>query len=317
MMLRWGSFGEKDKGWTAVDASSDGGWLGLSVQAGTRGGKPRVIACARSSRESGGAEALAEVARKLSAAAYACVLPLPRGDYQILVVPEPPVVAAEIERSLRWSLGSMVDFSLEKANLAWMKIPPSQSQPDQPAQMYAILARRALVQEHAAVAAKAGLPLKAVDVRETAQRNLAALLESEGKALGLVIAGPRGLSSTFTLGGELCLDRFLEQPAGDLQALGAEAKQNFLQRLEHQLARSVDYVRQNCDVEVGRIVVGPAPEIPGLVEYLAGALPVPVEELDLASIVELSAVPELADPANHSPYLIALGSALRGARTAQ
>jgi MSHA biogenesis protein MshI len=317
MKLRWGSFGEAERNWTAIDAQADGGWVGVCVQGSAKDGKPRVMACVSNSAETTGVDALEEVARQLPTAGYACAMPLPRGDYQVVVVPEPPVNTAEMERSLRWTLGSMVDYSMEKANLAWMKIPAAQLEDGQPAQIYAVLARRTVVDEHVAAVGKAGLVLKAVDVPETAQRNLAALLERDGELLALVLAGPNGVTTTFTMRGELCLDRFLEQNMEELRAAGTAAQDGFAQRLASQLARSIDYVHQRWGVMVGRVVVGPMPQVPGVREQLAAALHLPVEPLNLAPVMDLSSAPDLAKPASQAPFLVALGSALRGARRVQ
>jgi len=59
----------------------------------------------------------------------------------------------------------------------------------------------------------------------------------------------------------------------------------------------------------------PAPEAPGLQEFLAGHLP--VEPLDLDRLFDLSRVPELAQsPALQARCLVSLGATLRSAKAA-
>jgi MSHA biogenesis protein MshI len=70
--------------------------------------------------------------------------------------------------------------------------------------------------------------------------------------------------------------------------------------------------RSHSFITIERIVVAPTPTPLAAGRYLAGKLPIPVEQLDLASVFDLSAVPELSKPENQSRYLVALGAALRG-----
>ena len=43
---------------------------------------------------------------------------LSRDDYQMLVLPEPTVLDSEMQASLRWSLGSMIEYPAAEASLA-------------------------------------------------------------------------------------------------------------------------------------------------------------------------------------------------------
>ena len=313
MQFKWPIINLGEKGWTAVDVGADGSTVGVSVRRDT-GARPKVLESARST--SGGAEALAELARKISVAGFAWTLPLARGDYKILVVPEPPVLAAEVERSLRWTLGAMVDFPIDEANVAWMNIPTAEFQPNRPKHIYAIVARKSVLDEQAAMFHKAKLKLGAIDVRETAQRNIAALLEKAGEGLCLLSVGLSGVTITFTMGGELYLDRFIDQPLDEIIAADEAGRQNIFERIALQLSRSVDFISRNFSfMPVGRIVLAPLPTPLGLLDYLAQNLPVPVELLDLANVFDLSRTPELKAPENQARYFVALGAALRGAGT--
>ena len=49
----------------------------------------------------------------------------------------------------------------------------------------------------------------------------------------------------------------------------------------------------------------------GLCAYLATNLYLPVEQLDLARVLDLSAAPELQEPAQQAGFLRTLGAALR------
>ena len=313
MQFEWPIIQVGSKGWTAVDVGPDGALVGVSVRRGSRAGaRPQVVKCARSVHD--GAEALAELARRVSVSGFPYTLPLKRGDYQMLVIPEPPVLASEMERSLRWTLGSMVEYPIDEANVAWMRIPTAEFQPNRVKHIYAIVSRQSVAKEQIVLFQKAKLNLRAIDVRETAQRNIAALLEKKGEGLGLLSVGPTGVTITFTFGGELYLDRFIELSPDELAAADAAERQKIFERIALQVLRSVDFISRNFSfMPVDRLVLAPLPAaMAGLRDYLAQNLSVQVETLDLAAVFDLSLTPELRAPENQSRYFVALGAALRG-----
>jgi MSHA biogenesis protein MshI len=282
---------------------------------GRAGDKPKVLKCGQSSGVSMGVHALEEVAQKVSGTSrWTC--PLARGDYQMLVLPEPPTHESEVEASLRWSLASMIDFPVDGAGVAWMRIPTAQFEPAHEKQVYAIVARDSVLDEQEALFKQAKLSLKAIDVRETALRNIAALLEKKGgEGLGLLTVGATGITTTFTFRGELYLDRFIAQDMDEVVNGDAERQQRFFDRVAQQVYQSMELITRSFPfISIGRIVVAPMPVPLGLAAYLAGKLPEPVESLNLDSVFDLSAVPELRKPENQARYLVALGAALRGMR---
>jgi MSHA biogenesis protein MshI len=303
-------FSGRAEEWTGVDLGADGRYYAARVRPGKGKGLPAVAKCARSSSVAVGEQALAELA---DVGGTAWTLPLARGDYQMMIVPEPPVSDREMEASLRWSLASMVDFPMDDAVLSWMRIPAIHQEAAREKQLYVIVTRRNTVDEQAALFRGADLPLKAVDIRETALRNVAALLERNGEAVGLVTVGQSGVTATFTYRGELYLDRFMAQALPDIVEGDSARQQRFFARIVQQLMQSIELLtREYPFITVGRIVVAPQPKLPELAENLHGKLGVPVEELNLARVLDLSTAPELQDLQAQSDYLGAIGSALRG-----
>jgi MSHA biogenesis protein MshI len=317
MNLQWPMFGPGSHGWTAFDAAADGTFAAASVRTSRYpAGKPQVLQCAQSSGTAMGAHAIEELIAKVGAAGFPCTLALPRGGYQMLVVPEAPVLQSEMEASLRWSLASMVEFPVDEAVVAWMRIPTAEFQPEREKQLYAIVSRQSVIDEQAAYFKNVKPALKAIDVRETALRNIAALLEKKGEGLGLLTVGNTGISTTFTFKGELYLDRFIAQPLEEMLTGDAQRRQKFFDRVAQQVYQSMELItRSHPFISIERMVLGPMPAPLALGEYLAGKLPLPVQNLDLSSIFDLSGVPELSKPVNQARYLVALGAALRGIRT--
>ncbi len=308
-------FSSGDGDWTAIDVEPDGRMVAVSVRPPRRAAdKPKVLKCGQSSTVAMGVQALEEVARKVEGTSR-WTYPLARGDYQLLVLPEPPVLEAEMEASLRWSVSPLIDFPIEEAVVAWMRIPTAEFQPGAEKQVYAIVTRRSMADEQVELFQKAKVPLKAIDVRETALRNIAVLLEKKPEGIGLLTVGPTGIMTTFTFKGELYLDRFIAQSLDEVVTGDAERKQKVFDRVAQQVYQSMDLITRNHPfITIERIVVSPLPVPLGIAAHLAGKLPVPVQALDLASVFDISATPELARPENQARYLTALGAALRGMR---
>lgn len=297
--------------WIGADSTPDGRWVGVRVRAPRTGrGLPVVLKCAQSSGIAMGEHAIAELEKELGSAPW--TYPLARGDYQMLVVPEPPTLESEIESSLRWTLSSMVDFPIDQCIVQWMRIPTAEFDVEHEKQLYVIVARDQTVEEQAAPFRVAKAPLKAVEVRETALRNVAALLEKKDEGIGLVTLGATGVTTTFTFRGELYLDRFIAQPLEEVLDDEPAKQLRFMDRIATQVYQSMDLLGRNFPfINVGRIVVGAAPGL-DIASHLRGKLPVPVDALDLSQVLNLDAVPELRKPEMQSRYVVAIGAALRG-----
>lgn len=299
------------KGWTAVSAAADGTLYAVSVRH-MAGHWPQVVQCAHSNASLPAADALADLAHAVGVAGFPWVISLQRGQYQLLVLNEPTVLAAEMEESLRWNLGAMIDYPAGEAQLTWVKIPTAELQPNRVRQLYAIVARHALIAAQQTLFHDCKIKLQAMDVRETGQRNIAALLEKKGEGLGLVSIAPEGVSITFTYRGELYLDRFIEQPLDALLSADEAAQQLVFERIALQVSRSIDFIGRNFPfMRVQRMVLAPLPQPMALHDYLSANLALPVEQLDLSSVFDFSLTPALLVPENQWHYFFALGAALR------
>ena len=141
------------------------------------------------------------------------------------------------------------------------------------------------------------------------QRNIAALFERQDYALGMLVFNANGGLMTLTSGGELFLARRMEINSGQLQDANEELRCQYLDRVELEMQRSLDYFdRQYNHLELSRVLVC-APE--GVVEFLAATIDAQVEKLDLSQVMDISAVPALADSDFAANALPALGAALR------
>src|SRR5688500_12860661 len=150
-----------------------------------------------------------------------------------------------------------------------MSKPTAQQMPQKAANIYAIAAHRDVVNRRTEPFKKAKVPLQAVDVRETAQRNIALLLQKPNEGIGMVALNNRGVQITFTFGGELYLDRFMEEPIEPFLTGDDEARDRVLDRITLQVQRSVDFMNRTYPfIQVRRVVIAPMPAPVPLREYL-------------------------------------------------
>lgn len=297
--------------WSAADVSARG-LLGVTVgPAANPGGKPRVLRCATLPNAQLGTESLSALSKLLQAHNTPWVLPLPRKDYNILVIAEPAVRADEMHQSVRWAISNMVDYPTDDAFISWMKIPTETLMPGRPPHIYVVVARNHIVAENQAAFQRSKLQLAAVDVRETAHRNISALVEKPGEGLVMLAIGATGVQLTITFRGDLYLDRYIEENL--FNDNGDEStRQRASERIVLQVQRSLDFVSRTLSfIDISRVVLAPLPAETPLRSALELNLPVPLEVLDLASLFDFSATPELADTTLQADYLVALGAALR------
>jgi MSHA biogenesis protein MshI len=177
--------------------------------------------------------------------------------------------------------------------------------------LYAIAAPNDKVLKCITLFEKAKIDLNVIDIPEAAQRNVAALFEEEGRGLALLAFDNHGGMLTFSSNGELFLARRIEVTLGQLQDADINQREQYMDRVELELQRSMDYFgRQFHHVSLKRLLISSPAQL-GLVQRLSSSVDLPVEQLDLAQVLDISAAPELADSEYAAHLLPALGAALR------
>lgn len=301
----------REIGWTAVVAMPDG-LYGVSVVAPKLPAeRPQVMGCGFVAGGQLNAESLMTLAKSIAVPGCAWTLVLDRETYRILVVAEPPVKADEIAPSVRWAISSLVDFPVDDADLAWMKIPAHPSQATRAPNLYVVASNHANIVASTSAFKQARIPLQAVDVHETAHRNMAALVERPGEGVALLSLGTEGVQFTVTFQGELYLDRWVKESLFG-SSIDDMARERASERVVLQVQRSLDFVGRTMPfIDLNRVILAPMPSDYGLRKYFIENLPVPLEDFDLASVFDLSKTPTLARMENQASYFAALGAALR------
>jgi MSHA biogenesis protein MshI len=256
-------------------------------------------------------EALEKIARELQAAHFQVSTLLGGREYQMLAVEAPNVQPDELKAAVRWRLKDMLDFHVDDATIDVLDIPADKNAAVRASQMFAVAARNAVIEARQALFAKAKVELSVIDIPETAQRNMSALLEPEGRGLALLSFNDAGGLLTVTFGGELYLSRRIDVGIEMIRDTDPERRNQTYDKITLELQRSLDHFdRQFHYVTVAKLLLAPLPTS-ALHDYLSSNLYMPVDALDLASVLDLSKVPELQALEVQQRHFLALGAALR------
>jgi len=307
-------FGKKRKsaGWISLRLQRDG-VQGACVR---RDGAalPKVLQAAFHPLAKASVESVLErLAKELQADHHDCTTLLGADEYQLLLVDAPNVPPDELKTAIRWRLKDMLDFHVDDATIDVLDVPPDQAAPARNHSMYVVAARNQLIAQRQALFSTAKIPLSVIDVPEMAQRNISALLEPEGRGVALLSFGDEGGLLTVTYRGELYLSRRIDVHPEQLLEGEAGQQEACRERITLELQRSLDHCdRQHHFITLAKLVLAPLAEGGAdLREYLAANLYLPVEILDLDSVLDLSAAAELRQPAQQQRYFLTLGAALR------
>jgi MSHA biogenesis protein MshI len=257
-----------------------------------------------------GAELVERAAREGQAATRRCTTLLGGGDYQFMNVEAPNVPREEMKTAVRWRLKDILDFPAAEATIDVLDIPLDANSRAQQS-LFVVAAKNSVIAPRQKLFLDAKVELEAIDIPEMAQRNVSAMLEPEGRGVAMLSFGDEGGLLTVSYKGELYLSRRFDVTLAQLLEPDHERKHASFDKITLELQRSLDnFERQYSFISVSKLILGPS-SVTGLEEYLSSNLYTPVETLDLASVFDLGAAPELADKAQQGRFFLALGAALR------
>ncbi len=272
---------------------------------------PQVLRCEYHETGEITAAALEKACREANSGGRRFTTLLTPDEYQMLLVDAPNVPAEELKTAIRWKIKDSLNYPVDNATVDVLQIPATQSGSDRAQSLYAVAAANDIIQKRMALFRQAKIKLEVIDIPEMAQRNIAALFEEKDRTLVVLAFDDKGGLLTFTSGGELYLSRRVEISVGQLQDANEKLREQYRGRLELELQRSLDYFdRQFNRQPVNRVLVS-APDDTGLVAFLASTVDQPVEKLDISQVMDIRAVPALAESEFASYAFPALGAALR------
>jgi MSHA biogenesis protein MshI len=299
-------------GWTSVVFGTDR--IAVAEVAQRRDARPLVRACDSFAREGGDLDVLKRLKQAKRVGQNHCVTQLWHGQYQLLQVEVPDNLsddtpAAEMRDAMRWRIKEMVDFAVDQAGIDVMPIP---AQGSRARQMWVVAASHGALRPRVELFQNAKTELEAIDIPEMAQRNLSHLFEEANRGLALVAFDNRekgGGRLTITYQGELYMTRHIDVSGPELAAPGAD---HLHERVLLDIQRSLDNFDRNfSSISLNRLLVGPLPGGEAFLDYLRSNLSLPVASANLAEVLDIDAVPRLAEATLQADAWLALGAALR------
>jgi MSHA biogenesis protein MshI len=301
---------KRQPGWLALSLNED--HIDLVHVKRTAHGKPEIALCDSYRKEGSDAATLARLRKELKLDQYRCTTLLKSSDYQIHPVDAPNVPAAEMKAAVRWRVKDMIDYPLDAATVDVLDIPDDQDAPARNHSVYAVTARNSVIESCIKPFNEAQVALEAIDIPDLAQRNIAALFEREERGVAMLAFYADEMILTFTRGGELYLSRRIESPLAQLLQADAGRRNQHFERIALEVQRSFDHFNdQYSHVPIAKLLLAPLPQDIGLQQYLASNIDVPVETVDLGTVMDFPDVPALEHPARQSQCLQTIGAALR------
>jgi len=309
--MAWFLKGKKRPGWLALSLDRD--HVDLVHVKRSAGGRPEITMCDSYRREGSDAATLARLRKEIRLDRYRCTTLLKSTDFQMHQVDAPNVPAAEMKTAVRWRVKDIIDYPIDAATVEVLDIPVDQNAPARNHSLYAVTARNSVIEGCIKPFDKAQVPLDAIDIPDLAQRNVAALFETEGRGVAMLAFYQDEGILTFTSGGELYLARRIEIPLAQLIEADAERRNQHFERIALELQRSLDNFDRNYNyVPIGKLLLAPLPQEIGLQQYLAPNISVPVETIDLGAVMDFPGVPEFKHAERQAQCLQTIGAALRG-----
>jgi MSHA biogenesis protein MshI len=285
-MFGWLQRGGKTPGWLAV--TFDEARIEFAHARRVRGAAEVSRYAARDLHD--GRSPIERVTRELKLGRYQCSTMLRAGEYDILLVDAPNVPRAELKSALRWKVKGMVDYSMDEATLDFLTVPAAGAAEGRTQQLYAVLAKNEILQDRVRRFDDAGIPLAVVDIPDTAQRNIAALYQSEGRGIALVYFGRNLGLFTISHGTELYLTRRLELGVEELAEDADAAEGGAHERVVLEIQRTLDHFeRQFRNLAVGKLLLAPAGRPTRLREILGERFEMPVQQIDLTEVLSFGA----------------------------
>lgn len=256
---------------------------------------------------------LARLAKESPAKQMRCSLLLNTTDYQSFALDSINVPETELKDAVRFRLNEMLEYPADSACVDVLTVPGDSHQGGHKQSLIAIAAKSENIARFQALFSAAKLRLAVIDVQEMAQRNVSSLLELEGRGLAMLSFDQYGGLLTVSFGGELYLSRRLDVSLSDLYLEDDQRRQASFERVSLELQRSLDHFdRQHNYITTAKLVLAPLGTVSEpLRAFLSANMYLPVENLDLSTIMVLDQLPEMRESEQQQIYFHVIGAALR------
>ncbi|OYY95307.1 MAG: hypothetical protein B7Y41_02030 [Hydrogenophilales bacterium 28-61-23] len=289
----------------AVLSAYSGGGMALRVR--DDGEKVHVLAFAQRDGQGGNentvlsADFLNHVASDAGVKDAPLIALLGQDYYQTVMVEALNVPDDEIKSAIRWKVKDLLSFHVDDAVLDHLPVPGGSGRPPS---LYVVAAQTPALRALVLPYHDAGLKLDVIDIRETAQHNLALRIAPADYAVAVLhFDGENGLL-TFSFGASLIMSRRIE-------GRGASGESLF-DKVAMETQRSVDYFeRQYSWLPLAKLYLAPVVEAQALLRRLGEYLPVGAESFDLTRIFDFAGQAQLQNVAMQNAAFHLLGASLR------
>lgn len=255
---------------------------------------------------------LRQARRALPRGRWPAVALLERGQYQLLQTEAPEMPPEEWRDALRWRLKDQLDFPVDGAALDLLPM-PAEAGPRNQRTLVAVATPAAARDQLRNDGEDAGWDWQALDVAETALRNLSALLASPNRGHALLHLGENHATLVITVAGGLLMSRQVDVAQAALAGADEGPRLQALERAGLELQRTLDnFDRVFSQVSLERLDVLPGPGADAFADFVRELVYVPVLVGRPHDKLDLSALPADADLSGH---WLAIGAALRHAGT--
>lgn len=297
--------------WSAVCLFPDR----IDVARVTRSGERPVVRAMESYARSGpDVDALKRIGKKYGLGRARCTTLLAGSDYQTLQLEQPATLGPDgsLRDALKDRVGESIDQPIAHVGYDAVTIPTQAQAPGRAQNAYVVIAGNAALAPRVQMFHAANVALRAIDIPEMAQRNVAALCEQKDRALAFLVFNQQEGLLTFTCNGELYMARRVDVGLKDFVIDDLDRRSSVYDRIGLEVQRSLDnFDRQYGFLPLARLLIGPQPEAAPLQGFLRDYLGIKVETLDLADVLDFPAVPELRKPERQAQCLLSIGAALR------
>jgi MSHA biogenesis protein MshI len=310
--MDWFSSTRKVDGYTAV--GMDGDSISL-IRSDCRVARPVIKTFAVTPKGSEQGVALTRLGQEHKLGRHQCGIVLRNGEYQIQQIEAPKVPAEEMREAARWHVKDLLDYPIDDVTIDVLEIPTPADESDATPMIYVVASPIEIVHDWMKQFEAARVPLRVIDIPETAQRNIATLYETGEQAVALLHIGADGTLLTISHLGDLYLARRSEFSLADLVPRTSPAgltldNLDTFDRLADEVQRSLaHFERQYRSLPIAQLVLGPMPIESDLALHLATLLELPVIRADLKSVIDFADHP--IDLAEQSRLFHTLGISLR------
>ena len=283
----------------AVLSSYGNGVAAMKVR--DAGDKARVLVFVQQESGTFNAHLLNQVAAEAGIKNQPLIALLGQEHYQTVMLEAPNVPDDEIKTAIRWKVKDLISFHVDDAVLDHLPVPGGSGRPST---LYVVAAQVAAVRALAQPYHDAGLLIDVIDVRETAQHNLAMRIAPTDYAVAVLhFDGENGLL-TFSFGEHLVMSRRIE-------GRGASGESLF-DKVAMETQRSVDYFERLYSwFPLAKLYLAPTVHSLALLRRLGEYLPVGSENLDMERIFDFSEQAQLNNVSLQNKAFHLLGASLR------